>query len=202
MRISQRFIAVTIAAAVAFSVVPAIAQAQEKDDEHHQQVREIAKEVVAEIRDMPDYGAFDWINPRLLEGGTVMLTGSVARARLKTDITGVVEKIDGVNNVINNLIVLNESRADRETRVRVYNSIYRTYLSDYSPYLPGQGPMGATDSHGGAHPIHILVSDGQVALMGWVNSEVDKQTATLATERTAGVSKVENQLVVVPDTNQ
>lgn len=86
--------------------------------------------------------------------------------------------------------------------MRVYDNIYRTYLSDYSPYLPGQGPMGATDSHGGAHPIHILVSDGQVALMGWVKTEDDKHTATLAAERTASVSKVENQLVVVPETSQ
>lgn len=202
MHTSSRILAVAIAVAVVFTAVPAIAHAQEKDDEHHQQVRAIAKEVLAEIRDMPDFGAFDWINPRLLEGGTVMLTGSVAREDLKRKITGVIEDIDGVNNVINNLIVLSESRADRETRVRVYNNIYRTYLSDYSPYLPGQGPMGATDSHGGPHPIHILVSDGKVALMGWVKSEEDKQTATLAAERSAGVAEVENQLVVVPETGK
>ena len=72
------------------------------------------------------------------------------------------------------------------------------FLPQYSPYPPGERPVGETKPHGGHHPIHIIVSHGNVTVVGYVFSAGDRSEATKAVERVMGVASVTNHLAVVP----
>jgi hyperosmotically inducible protein len=131
---------------------------------------------------LPYYGVFDNLEYRV-DGSAVTLMGQVTRPTLKSDAENVVKRVEGVDRVINNIEVLPLSPNDDRIRVQVYRSVYgQPSLNRYA--------MNAVP------PIHIIVSNGNVALEGVVANESDKNIAGIQASGTPGVFSVKNHLRV------
>ena len=133
---------------------------------------------------LPRYGMFDNIAFEL-NGRTVTLLGQVHDNSLKPAAEQAVRKIEGVENVVNNLTVLPPSPGDDRLRRAVSRAIYNyPGMVNYSP-------------NGNNPPIHIIVENGHVTLVGVVNNEGDKNTAGIRARTVRGVISVTNNLRVV-----
>ena len=145
----------------------------------------IAKEVRHEILMLPWYSLFDDIE-FTVQGQTVTLSGFVTseHAGTKSDVEKVVKHIEGVDNVINNIRILPPSPLDNQVRRQVYAALART--GGLSRYFWEAAPS-----------IHIIVENQRVTLAGFVNSEGDKNMATIAANTVPGVFQVTNNLRVV-----
>jgi hyperosmotically inducible protein len=153
----------------------ALAAAQPGEDK-------ITKEVRHELVMLPYYGVFDNLAYRV-DGSKVTLFGQVTRPTLKSDSERVVKKIEGVELVDNQIEVLPLSPNDDRIRVAAYRAIYsRAPLQRYQ--------MGAVP------PIHIIVKNGNITLIGVVDSEADKNLAGIAANGIPGAFKVTNDLAV------
>jgi hyperosmotically inducible protein len=143
----------------------------------------IVKEVRHELVMLPYYGVFDNLSYKVDPDGTVTLLGQVARPTLKSDSENVVKRIEGVEKVVNNIEVLPTSFNDDRIRRNVYRAIYGN--SVLSPYQMRAVP-----------PIHIIVKNGHVTLVGAVARTMDKQIAGVQANTVSGVFSVENDLQV------
>jgi hyperosmotically inducible protein len=141
-------------------------------------VREVRHELVM----LPYYGVFDNLGFKV-EGSTVTLMGQVTRPTLKSDAENVVKKIEGVENVINNIEVLPLSPMDDRIRMATYRAIY-------------SGPPLDRYAMQAIPPIHIIVKNGNVTLVGVVANEADKNVAGLKAQGVSGVFAVQNDLMV------
>ena len=142
----------------------------------------ISKEVRHELVMLPYYGVFDNLAYRV-DGGTVTLFGQVTRPTLKEDAGRTVKRIEGVENVKNEIEVLPLSPNDDGIRRAVYRAIYsQPGLDMYS--------LRAVPT------IHIIVKNGNVTLVGAVANEGDKNRAGLAANGVSGVFSVKNELMV------
>jgi hyperosmotically inducible protein len=146
---------------------------------------QIAKEVRHELLMLPWYSLFDDLEFSV-QGRTVTLNGYVTSdyAITKSDADNAVKHIEGVDKVINNIKVLSPAPMDQEARERVYRSLVNT--ASLSRYFWEAAPS-----------IHIIVVDQRVTLKGIVNSEMDKNLATIAANQVPGVFQVTNELRVV-----
>ncbi len=131
---------------------------------------------------LPYYGVFDNLAYKL-EGETVTLYGQVVRASTRKEAERRVKRIEGVEQVINNIEVLSPSSFDDRIRVATYRAVFRTGgLYRYA--------MGANPS------IHIIVNRGRVTLEGVVSNRGDSQLAYMAARGVPGVFSVTNNLRV------
>ena len=106
-------------------------------------------------------------------------------AELKSDAEKSVKKIEGVQNVVNNIEVLPLSPMDDQIRRAVYRAVYiQPGLEMYS--------LRAVPT------IHIIVKNGHVTLTGAVANPGDKQRAGIAANGVSGVFSVTNDLLVSP----
>ncbi len=126
--------------------------------------------------------AFDYIVYRL-DAGTVTLMGRVTRPELKRQVEEVVRNIEGVRSVTDEIQVLASSPADEWLRYALYEAIYGDpALNHYAfRHIP---------------PIYILVSRGQVTLLGAVDNIWDRQIAEVEAVQLPGVVSVTNGLRV------
>ena len=146
-------------------------------------IERIVKEVHHELVLLPFYGVFDNLAYQVAPDGTVTLMGQVVRPTLKSDAEYVVKKIEGVEQVNNQIKVLPPSPMDDQTRRRVARAIFsQDGLSKYS--------LSAVP------PIHIIVDHGHVTLKGIVDSAMDKNLANIAANGVPGVFSVTNDLQV------
>src|ERR1700758_5296115 len=134
----------------------------------------IMKEVRHELVMLPFYGVFDNLAYKVLPDGTVTLLGQVTRPTLKSDAERVVKGIEGVERVDNQIEVLPVSPNDDRIRRDVYRAIYSNPV--LSPYSLRAVP-----------PIHIIVKNGNVILVGAVARQMDKQVAEVQAKGVAGV---------------
>jgi hyperosmotically inducible protein len=142
----------------------------------------IIKEVRHELVMLPYYGVFDNLAYRV-DGTKVTLFGQVTQPTLKSDAERAVKRIEGVQNVDNEIEVLPLSPNDDQIRRAAYRQIYsKPPLQRYQ--------MGAVP------PIHIIVKNGNITLVGVVDSEADKNLAGIAANGVPGSFKVTNELVV------
>ena len=142
----------------------------------------IAKEVRHEVLMLPYYGVFDSIG-YAVNGYDVTLTGQVTRDTLKHDAEDAVKHIEGVEHVNNQIEVLPVSPNDDRLRLAVFRAIY------------GEPALQHYDL-GVIKPIHIIVKNGHVTLMGVVDSKGDKDIANIRANAVPGVFSVDNQLQV------
>jgi hyperosmotically inducible protein len=142
----------------------------------------IVREVRHELTMLPNYGVFDDLSYRV-DGTSVTLLGEVTRPTLKSDADRAVKRIEGVGGVVNQIKVLPLSPADDRIRLAVYRSIYS------QPGLDRYALQAVP-------PIHIIVENGHVALVGVVASAADKEMAGMRANGVSGVFSVENRLVV------
>jgi hyperosmotically inducible protein len=138
--------------------------------------------IVHEIRLYPYYTIFDNIEASV-DNGRVKLMGQVLQPWRKTDIERIVAVIPGVKEVQNDLEVLPLSPFDNELRWRIARAIYRD-------------PMLLRYAIQALPPIHIIVKNGNVTLIGYVHSDVEKATAFRAARFAATYFDLNNQLVV------
>ncbi len=143
----------------------------------------IEGDVQHELLMLPYYSVFDFLAFRIEPGGTVRLLGQVVRPTLKTDAENRVKRIEGVEQVINDIEVLPVSPSDDAIRLAVARNIYNS---------------NALDRYGfqSQPPIHIIVKQGRVTLEGVVDSQSDKSVAGLKAHEINGVFDVKNNLMV------
>jgi len=145
----------------------------------------LVKEVRHQLLLLPYYSIFDNLLFKVA-GDKVTLLGQVLRPSLKSDAESAVKGIEGVASVDNQIEVLPVSAMDDQLRRAVYRAIYGdTVLSRYG--------MSALP------PIHIIVKNGKVTLEGAVDSESDRNLATLRTNAVPNVFSVTNNLSIQPN---
>ena len=131
---------------------------------------------------LPYYSVFDTIDFSL-SGDTVTLTGQVLRPTLKAHAGAAVKSLEGVGGVVNNIEVLPRSATDDELRREVYRVIFED--AELARYAIQAVP-----------PIHIIVKNGAVTLVGKVDKDSDIALATKQTKKVLGVARVQNLLTV------
>lgn len=148
-----------------------------------QGIARIQKQVAHELNMLPYANVFDYMNFTVDENGTVTLSGEVTNPTLKSDAGRVVKHVEGVERVENQIKVLPVSFYDARLREQLYRSIFG---------YPGMEryAMGANV------PIRIVVDNGHVTLVGFVNSQADKNIAGIRANSVPGTFSVDNQLQV------
>jgi hyperosmotically inducible protein len=142
----------------------------------------ITREVRHELVMLPYYGVFDNL-AYSVNGGVVTLYGQVTNPTLKGDAGNAVKGIEGVTRVDNRIEVLPLSPVDDQIRRAEYRAIYsEPSLSRYALQA--------------VPPIHVIVNNGKVTLVGVVASEADKNLAGLRANGVSGVFSVNNELSV------
>jgi hyperosmotically inducible periplasmic protein len=142
----------------------------------------LVREVTHELRMLPYYTVFDNLEFKV-DGYNVELMGEVVNPVLKSDAERVVKKIEGVEKVTNNIKVLPVSQNDEHLRRELFRAIYgEPSLNRYAlQAIP---------------PIHIIVDNGHVTLVGVVANEADKNIANIRANGVPGVFSVKNDLRV------
>jgi hyperosmotically inducible protein len=202
MQTSFRFAAALMAAAFVLTGAEPALRADAKSS-----VEEIRKELLQ----LPYYGVFDFL-AFSYDKGTVTLMGYAYRSTLKHDAARAAKRASGVDSVIDKIEELPVSQFDDELRWRTYYAIYRDpFLSRYAPgggvlwghrhpfgggfhamsltRFPGMEPLGD-------YPLHIIVKNGKITLLGVVDSESDKIVAGMRAREVPGSFGVENELAV------
>lgn len=142
----------------------------------------VARAVHHQILILPFYSVFDSINFSI-SGDTVTLTGQVIRPTLRSHAEASVKTIEGVRIVVNNIEVLPQSSPDDELRRDVYRAIFEnTELAQYAVHT--------------VPPIHILVKNGTVTLVGAVDKEADIPLATKEASKVPNVTSLQNLLTL------
>ena len=142
----------------------------------------LIREVHHELVMLPYYGVFDNLEYRV-QNGHVTLLGQVRDPTLKADAGRVVKRIEGVQSVTNNIEVLPVSPNDDHIRMTIYRAIYS------QPALQMYGMRAVP-------PIHIIVKNGNVTLVGVVAKQADKDIAGIQAKSVPGVFAVHNDLRV------
>jgi hyperosmotically inducible protein len=129
------------------------------------------------------YGVFDNVGLEA-HNGTLVVSGQLTQPFKKSDLGNILERVKGVAVLQNNLEVLPTSFFDDRLRLQVARAIYR------DPYFTRYAGLAIP-------PIHIIVKDGNVTLVGVVNSQMDS-TKAFIDARGAGLSfSVVNDLEVI-----
>jgi hyperosmotically inducible protein len=142
----------------------------------------LERQVRHELVMLPYYGVFDHLAYKV-QGDTVTLMGHVTRPTLKSDSENVVKQIEGVEKVVNQIEVLPVSPNDDRLRIAVYRAIYgHTALNRYALQA--------------VPPIHIILKNGNLTLVGVVANEGDKNIAEIQAKGVPGVFSVTNHLMM------
>ena len=164
---------------------------------------ETVRSVRRMLERLPYYGVFDFI-VFSVDRGTVTLAGYSFDGRLRADAEMAVKRARGVDEVANKIDVLPTSQNDDRIRWATFYRIYTDdFLSRYAPggvygvlqelrderHFPGMQPVGR-------YPIHIIVKNGRIMLLGVVDNATDRQLAEVRAREVTGVFEVENSLTV------
>ena len=147
--------------------------------------QDIAKNIQHALLNYSDFTVFDDLGFQV-QNGQVTLFGAVTEPFKRSDIQKITGKIPGVNGVADKIQVLPFSDNDNLLRREIATALR------HDPAL-GRYQMGV-------HPsIHILVNNGRVTLAGAVNTQSDKDAASIrATAFGLKVGSIVNNLQVVP----
>ncbi len=172
------FAGMILALITSIAATAPVAANPNKAAEEARTIRKIRKELVT----LPFYGVFDNLAFEY-EDGVVTLYGQVSRPTLKRDAARVVDRVAGVDQVVNKIEVLPLSSFDDRIRIAVYRAIYRQ---------PGLDRLALQ----AVPPIHIVVKNGDVTLEGVVANKGDATRAFIAASGAPGVFSVKNNLRV------
>jgi hyperosmotically inducible periplasmic protein len=160
-----------------------LTSAQDRNQPSPRSQERITRQVRHALLMLPYFGVFDNIAFKV-EGNSVTLLGHVVRPTLKSDAEGSVKRIEGVEQVINQIEVLPPSPMDDRLRRALFRAIYGY-------------PALQKYSLGVQKPIRILVKNGHVDLEGVVDSDGDKSLVTMRANGVPGIFSVDNNLQVV-----
>ena len=142
----------------------------------------LQKEVRHVLVTQPFYTVFDNLAYKV-DGDRVTLLGQVVTPTLKSDAANAVKSIEGVSAVDNQIEVLPVSPSDDQIRRAEFRAIYSA---------PGMEKYSIQ----AVPPIHIIVKNGHVTLVGVVVNEADKVLANARANSAPGVFSVMNELTV------
>ena len=142
----------------------------------------LSSEVRHEPNMIPQFTVFDNLAYRV-DGGTVTLLGQVRDAIVKDSAEARVKQLEGVERVDNKIEILPASFNDDRIRGRVARAVFN------DPRLFNYGIQPVP-------PIHIIVKNGHVNLVGVVRTQADKDDAFIRANGVSGVFSVENNLQV------
>lgn len=182
MKILKSFLILSIAI-LGFSFINVEARSFSNDGDISQ--KQIEKKVFKEIIKMPYYGLFDNIKFQV-DGSTVILSGNVYNGINRKSAERRIAKIDGVENVVNNIKLLPPSRFDNVIRRRVVRS-FSNGGSLYR-YIIGVNPS-----------MRIIVKRGHITLEGFVSNEGDYRLANILAQGIPGVFSVTNNLEITKE---
>jgi hyperosmotically inducible periplasmic protein len=176
-------VAVLMSAQLGFAnMTPALPLHQSKNQNEPKSQQELTKEVRHVLVMLPYYSVFDNLAYRV-EGDKVILAGQVVRPSIKSDAEAAVKSVAGVSSVESNIEVLPPAPMDDQLRRALYRAIYG------EPSLSKYGYSAVAS-------IHIIVKSGNVTLEGVVDSEEDKNLATLRANGVPNIFSVKNNLHV------
>ena len=144
----------------------------------------LVREVRHELRMLPYYGVFDWLEFEVQPDNTVVLRGQVVRDTTKSDAEGRVKDVEGVSRVNNQIEVLPLSPNDDRLRRALYRAIYN-FNSPLFRYATQSVP-----------PIHLIVNRGHATLKGVVANKGDAQLAYIRARGVPGLFSVKNELII------
>jgi hyperosmotically inducible protein len=120
------------------------------------------------------------------QGNQLTVSGQVTQPYKRSDLGNILADIRGVTNLKNNIQVLPVSSYDDHIRLAIARRIY--------------GDPGFFNYGNQANPpIHIIVDNGNVALEGVVNSNVDRQKAEIDARFAATYFGLTNNLRIVSE---
>ena len=164
---------------------------------------ETVRSVTRMLARLPYYGVFDFLAFGV-DRGVVTLVGYSYEGHLKADAEMAAKLANGVVEVDNKIEVLPASPYDDRIR---WGTFYRVYTDDFlSRYAPG-GPLQVVrelsdERHFpgmqpvGIYPIHIIVKNGRLMLLGVVDSALDRQIADVRAREVSGVTEIDNSVTV------
>jgi len=144
----------------------------------------MVREIRHELRMLPYYGVYDWLEFEVQPDNTVVLRGQVVRPTTKSDAEGRVKDVDGVSRVNNQIEVLPLSPSDDRLRAALYRAIYN-FNSPLFRYATQSVP-----------PIHLIVDRGHATLKGVVANKGDAQLAYIRARGVPGLFSVKNELII------
>lgn len=142
----------------------------------------LAEQVRHQLAMVPWYGVFDDLGYSV-NGTEVTLTGNVVNSGTRADAVGYVKSIKGVTSVVDNIKLLPPSSMDFHIRLAEYRAIFG--YGDLYRYAMGVNPS-----------IHIIVDNGHVTLVGYVDNQGDREMAYMRANAVPGVFSVTNNLQI------
>ena len=141
----------------------------------------LAADVARVVQRYPYYTVFDLLEGDI-NGGVVTLTGKVTGERDKVrELFERVAKTPGVQDVQNQVTTLTPSSEDDDLRRAIARQIFRS--SHFERFSSQRNP-----------PFHIIVDKSVVTLVGYVQSDIERQTMEQIVRQTRGVLRVVNEL--------
>jgi hyperosmotically inducible protein len=137
---------------------------------------------------VPERTAFGIVNPSV-QNGVVTLSGLVTQPVDKDDVEGIVASTPGVKDMVDKLQVAPVSPNDDRIRRDMFRAIYG--YQTFTKYALNP-----------AKSIRILVVNGNVTLVGVVDSQGDKEMAGIRANGVGGAFKVTNDLQVQGQQNE
>ena len=144
----------------------------------------LAEEVSKAVQRYAHFTIWDYIGGRINQG-VVTLTGSVTPDRDKAgEIFERVAKIQGVQDVQSSIQTLSPSRIDESLR---FDIARRLFSNDHFERFAGRSNP----------PFHIIVNNGVVTLIGYVQGDIERIEMQRIVGQTQGVLRVDNQLETI-----
>jgi osmotically-inducible protein OsmY len=160
------------------SLVSELTVAKAESDE------KLAAEVVDKVRGYSLFTVYDNFQGRV-KNGVVYIGGAVTEPKKLSDIVERVAKIKGVQAIDNKVTVLPANQQDDRLRVQIANAIYRQpEFERYSMADP---------------PIHIIVNNSRVTLVGIVRADIEKRKALEAARFVEGSLGIEDRIQLAKD---
>lgn len=147
---------------------------------------QIAVDILNIVNHYDRYTIFDDVTVNVKEG-VVTLTGKVTYGIKAQEIAKNAQKVKGVVEVKNQIVTLPASKFDDQLRSAISNVIYSN--SSFQEYAALE-----------QKPIHIIVENGTVTLVGIVTSDVDRKLAQ-SLAMTSAATKVVNNLKTINEAN-
>ncbi|HYI97958.1 MAG TPA: BON domain-containing protein [Bryobacteraceae bacterium] len=144
----------------------------------------MVEEIRHELAMLPYMSEFDYISFAAVKN-TVILSGWTIRTTNRSSAYNIVKRIEGVEQVVNNIEVLPLGSMDMQVRAGTRARLQQLL----SRYFWGSGSA-----------IKIIVKNGNVILLGVVSSKADSDLANIQTNSVPGAFKVFNMLKVEPAT--
>ena len=139
--------------------------------------------VTHQLERLPYLTIFDSVSFRL-DGDTVVLEGAVTDPVMRRDAENLVKRVEGVEQVVDQMKVLLPNPFDQQIRWEVYLALVRQpTLQVYFLQV--------------LCPIRIVVDDGNVTLEGLVSDQADADLARLAAGAVPGMLSFKSNLQTV-----